>query len=257
MFNPLFDALIMLGCVFAGAMFGLWLQKVLPDHHLAPETKEVVRLATALVATISAMVLGLLVSSAKNSFDRFDDELVQNSARVVMLDRTLNEYGPQASGIRELIKTSYASSIELLFSNDAAARGDIESANAVTQEETIDASLLSLVPDDPVQQRLQERALQVNDEINMTKALIHAQREDSLPVALLVVLAGWLTLIFATFGMFAPRNAVVVGALLACSASAAGAVFLILELNSPFGGLITLSKAPMQGALSMLGEGGP
>ena len=113
--NPLVIALIMLAVVFGGALFGLWLQKVLPDQHLSTETKDVVRLATALVATISALVLGLLVSSAKGSFDRFDDELTQNAARVVMLDRTLDEYGPQTRDIRDALKTRFAKRMELLY----------------------------------------------------------------------------------------------------------------------------------------------
>ena len=252
--NPSVIALIMLVLVFGGALFGLWLQKVLPDQHLTTETKEIVRLSTALVATISALILSLLVSSAKSSFDRFDDELTQNAARVVMLDRTLDEYGPQADAIRALIKSGYARRIELLFSSDAAAKDAVDGSLAVALEENIDSRLFALTPTGPVQQGLQARAVELNGEINMTRALIHAQRQDSMPTALLIVLGGWLALIFATFGLFAPRNAVVAGALLACSMSASGAVFLILEINSPFNGLISLSSAPMQEALLSLGQ---
>ena len=252
--NPPVIALIMLAVVFGGALFGLWLQKVLPDQHLSNDSKEVVRLATALVATLSALVLGLLVSSAKSSFDRYDDELTQNAARVVMLDRTLGEYGPQADDIRALIKAGFARRIELLFSSDAGAKGAVDGSLAITLEKNIDTRLFALAPDGPIQQGLQARAVELNGEINMTRALIHAQREDSMPTALLFVLGGWLFLIFATFGLFAPRNAVVMGALLVCSVSAAGAVFLILEMNSPFTGLITLSSAPMREALLYLGH---
>jgi len=252
--NPSLIALIMLAVVFGGALFGLWLQKILPDQHLTTETKEVVRLTTALVATISALVLGLLVSSAKSSFDRFDDELTQNAARVVMLDRTLDEYGPQADAIRALIKAGFAKRIELLFSSDAGAKGAVDGSLAITLEENIDTRLLALAPEGPIQQGLQARAVELNSEINMTNALIHAQREDSLPTALLFVLGAWLSLIFTTFGLFAPRNAVVAGALLACSMSASGAVFLILEMNSPFNGFISLSSAPMHDALLYLGR---
>ncbi len=174
--NPSVIALIMLAVVFGGALFGLWLQKVLPDQHLTTETKEVVRLTTALVATISALVLSLLVSSAKSSFDRFDDELTQDAARVVMLDRTLDEYGPQADAIRVLIKSGYARRIELLFSSDAAAKDAVDGSVAVALEENIDSRLFALTPTGPVQQGLQARAVELNGEINMTRALIHAQR---------------------------------------------------------------------------------
>lgn len=252
--NPSVIALIMLAVVFGGALFGLWLQKVVPDQHLSTETKEVVRLATALVATISALVLSLLVSSASSSFGRFDDELTQNAARVVMLDRTLDEYGPQAKDIRDSLKVRFARRIELLYAADEVANGATEGWLAITQEENIDVRLLALIPDGPVQQGLQARAVELNSEINMTNALIHAQRADSMPTALVIVLGAWLALIFSTFGLFAPRNPVVIGALLVCSMSAAGAVFLILELSSPFTGLITLSSAPMHEALLYLGK---
>jgi hypothetical protein len=247
-------ALVLLAFVFGGALFGLWLQRALPDQHLSNETKDVVRLSSALIATISALVLGLLVSSAKSSFDRFDDELTQNAARVIMLDRALDEYGPQTSDIRAALKSGYARSIEQLFSADSAVRNAGDGALAVTQEETIDVKLLALTPSGPVQEGLYARAVALNYDINLTKALLHAQREDSIPSALLIVVGAWLALIFATFGLFAPRNGVVVAAFLACALSASGAVLLTLEMNSPFTGLITLSSAPMQEALRYLGN---
>ena len=252
--NPAVVALTVLVTVFGGSLFGLWLQKVLPDQHLTTETKEVVRLATALVATISALVLSLLVSSASSSFGRFDDELSQNAARVVMLDQTLDEYGPQANDIRVSLKSRFASRIEMLYATPLMTTNRMDGRLAITQEENIDTRLLALIPEGPVQQGLQTRAVELNSEINMTNALIHVQRTDSMPTALLVVLGAWLTLIFTTFGLFAPRNAVVTGALLVCSMSAAGAVFIILEMNSPFTGLITVSSAPMREALLYLGQ---
>lgn len=129
------------------------------------------------------------MSSAKGSFDRFDNELTQNAANIVMLDRTLLEYGPETDG-----------------------------------------------------------------DINSTRALIHAQRYDSIPTSLLLVLCAWLSLIFLTFGLFAPRNAVVVGMLLMCSVAASATVFLILEMHLPFDRVITLSSAPMRDALQYLGR---
>jgi hypothetical protein len=242
----------MLVSVFGGALFGLWLQRRLPDQHLTTETKEVVRLAFALVATISALVLSLLVSSASSSFGRFDDELTQNAARIVMLDRTLAEYGPRTNDIRDSLRARFARRIELLYATQEFTKNTVDAWEAITQEQKIDTRLLGLASEGPVQQGLQARAVELNSEINMTNALIHAQREDAIPMALLIVLGTWLTLIFAAFALFAPGNPVVIGALLVCSMSASGAVFLILELNSPFTGLITVSSAPMHEALLYL-----
>ena len=252
--SPTVVALIILVIVFGGAMVGLWLQQVLPDQHLSADTKDVVRLATALVATISALVLSLLVSSANSSFARFDDELTQNAARVIMLDRTLDEYGPSTRAIRDSLKARFERRMELVYATEAEQAETTDRFGAVTQEENIDSRLFALEPQGLAQQGLHARALELNNEINTTSALIHVQREDSLPWPLLIVLGTWLTLIFSTFGLFAPRNPVVTGALLVCSMSAAGAVFLILELNSPFTGLIRVSIAPMREALLLLGR---
>ncbi|MEZ5571077.1 MAG: hypothetical protein R3E64_03550 [Halioglobus sp.] len=248
--SSLVIALIMWSAVFGGALFGLWLQKVLPEHHLSPETKDVVRLATALIATISALVLSLLVSSAKGSFDRFNNELIQNAAKVVMLDRTLDEYGTQTNDIRTALKAEYAWRIEHLFSAKDKTVNPLE----ISREESIDSLIFSLAPVGLVQEGLKARAVGLNSDLNTTRALVHAQRYDSIPTNLLFVLGSWLSLIFATFGLFAPRNAVVVGALLMCSVSVSGAVFLILEMNAPFRGLITISNAPMYDALHLLGQ---
>lgn len=252
--NPSVIASILLACVFGGALLGIWLQRVLPEHHLSAETKEVVTLATALIATVTAMVLGLLVSSAQTTFDRYDDELTQDAARIVMLDRALDEYGPETREIRAMIQSGYARRIDLLFSRDAAASEAVDGRFALFDEEDIDGRLLALTPGNDVQRALQSRAVELNAEIDTNRVLIHAQREDSIPAALLLVLGAWLTIIFTTFGLFAPPNAVAVGALLACALSASGAVLLIMEMNSPFTGLINLSSAPMRDALQYLGQ---
>ncbi len=252
MTNPATIAVTILLFVFGGALLGLWVQRMLPDHHLDGETKEVVRLATALIATISALVLSLLVASASNSFSRYDDELTQNAARVVMLDRTLQEYGPETNNIRAALKNRFEKRVELLHASLEIEGATVEGRRSIGQEENLDAELLALVPSGPVQQGLQARAVAINGDINMMYTLIHLQREDSMPAVLVIMLGAWSTLIFATFGLFAPRNPVTTGALLACAMSVAGAVFLILEMNSPFTGIIKLSSAPLEEALHSL-----
>lgn len=252
--TPPILALIVLVCVFGSAAFGLWLRNVLPEQHLTTETKEIVRLSTGLIATIAALVLSLLVSAAKGSFDRFSDELTENAARVLLLDRALAEYGPETGEVRALIKAAYARRIDLLFSGNAARENKVDGPHLTLRDESIDTRLLALVPASPVQQGLQSRAVDLNSQIDMTRALMHVQREETIPFALLVVLVTWLSVIFAAFGLFAPRNGLVLSALFVCSLSAAGAVLLILEMNSPFTGIMNISSAPMRETLSHLGE---
>jgi hypothetical protein len=104
--------LITAGCTFGGALIGVWLQKRLPRHHLDNDSQEVVKLGAGIIGTITALVLGLLVSSAKGTFDTINDGIKQTSAKLILLDRILAQYGPNAQGIRDQMKRSLIASLE-------------------------------------------------------------------------------------------------------------------------------------------------
>ena len=252
--SPLGIALIVFACVFAAAMLGLFIGGVLPEHHLSQDSKDVVKLGTALIATIAALVLSLLISSAKSSFDRFNDELVQTAAKAVLLDRVLADYGPETREIRDLMKRSYTTAVELIFSDDRSQQAKLSTPEAVSRMEAIQVKLRGLSPQNDAQRGLQSRALDIAGEMSSTRWLLLVQKEESIPTPLLVVLVVWLAIIFAAFGLFAPRNATVIAALFLCALSASGAVLLILEMNSPLTGLMRISSAPMRDALAHLGQ---
>ena len=245
---------IAFACVFGGAMLGMFLGNALPDHHLGQDTKDVVKLATALIATMSALVLSLLISSAKGSFDRMDAELVENAARAVSLDRDLADYGPETKEIRDLLKRSYAARIELLFPSDKSRPEKEDTPEAVVRTESLRAKLWELSPQNDAQRELRSQAAQIAGEMSSTRWLLLLQKDESIPMTLLAVLVSWLAIIFTTFGLFAPRNATVVAALFVCALSVSGAILLILEMNGPFSGLMKISSAPMRDALANLGR---
>lgn len=247
-------AAIVFTCVFGAAMTGLFVGNALPPHHLSQDSKDVVKLGTALIATMAALVLSLLISSSKSYFDRMNEELVQNAARVVFLDRTLADYGPETKEARHQVKSAYAARIALLFPG-----GRFEVATADTPEEVVSTESLSsrlwaLSPTTEAQRGLQARALEIAAEMTSTRWLLLMQEEETVPMPILIVLTVWLVVIFGTFGLFAPRNATVVAALFVCAASVAGAVLLILEMHSPFRGLMKLASGPMYTALANLGR---
>jgi hypothetical protein len=252
--SPLGIAAIVFACVFGAAMLGLFIGGVLPEHHLSQDSKDVVKLGTALIATIAALVLSLLISSAKSSFDRFNDELVQTAAKAVLLDRVLADYGPETREIRDLMKRSYTTAVELIFSDDRSQQAKLSTPEAVSRMEAIQVKLRGLSPQNDAQRGLQSRALDIAGEMSSTRWLLLVQKEESIPTPLLVVLVVWLAIIFAAFGLFAPRNATVIAALFLCALSASGAVLLILEMNSPLTGLMRISSAPMRDALAHLGQ---
>jgi len=235
-------------------MLGLSLGKVLPDRHLDNEAKDIVKLTTGLIATLSALVLGLLVSSAKGTFDQVSSLLTQNAVKIVVLDRVLAQYGPETSELRAQLKKSYTESTGELTSDDRVQLKKWDSVLGVKRLESAQSALRALAPKNEAQQELRTRAIQLSDEIASSRWFLIIQREGTISLPLLVIMVFWLCVIFAAWGVFSPRNLVVVVALLAASLSVSGATFLILEMDTPLSGWIRVSTIPIQKAIEHLDE---
>jgi hypothetical protein len=247
-------SLIVLACVFGGSLLGLYLRTVLPEHHLSEGSMGVVKLATGLIATLSALVLGLLISSAKGSFDKVNDEVVQDSAKVIQLDRVLANYGPETRELRDLIKRHYTNTAEALMSGDSLGLAKLDTPEMAGRVEKLQAGVGELSPRSDAQRQLKARALQIFGELSSSRWVVLLQREGSISMPLLVALVSWLVIIFTAFGLLAPRNTTVVVSLFICSLAAAGAIFLILEMDRPLDGMIRISGAPLRAALAHLGQ---
>jgi len=246
-------SLIILACVFSSALLGMYLRAVLPEHHVTEASLGVVKLATGLIATLSALVLGLLISSAKGSFDRINSELVDNAAKVVTIDRALADYGPETRLLREKMKHDYTVLVGLLTSGDPAQLAELSKPESMKVMEDLHAEFWRLEPRNDAQRGLRQRALQLSGELASMRSLVLLQKDGSVPMPLLTVLVAWLVIIFASFGLCAPRNQTTVAALLVSSICASAAIFLILEMDRPLEGYIRISAAPLQAALTHLG----
>ncbi|GLQ45176.1 hypothetical protein GCM10007862_02270 [Dyella lipolytica] len=238
--------------VFAMALLGLELHKRLPKHHFSDESTSSIKLATGLIATIAALVLGLLISSAKNSFDTVNADLVRNAVNIIRLDRTLEQYGPETQGLREQLKQSYATWVDMLGSGDPKKLAQLENPELVGKIESFQRELAQLTPKTAMQQQLQARCISLADDVFTARWLALLQRRGSIPVPLLFVLVAWLSIIFGAFGLFAPHNGTVIFFFLMCAFSAAGAIFVILEMDTPLNGFINISVAPLREALAHL-----
>ncbi len=246
--------LITAGCTFGGALSGIWLQNRLPRHHLNKDSLETVKLCTGMIATIAALVLGLLVSSAKGTSDTINNGIKQTSAKIILLDRILAQYGPEAQPIREAIKRSVFASLEagkLRKPSAAAGQTPTLSTNRV---EAIQGLMRTLTPQTEGQRQLLAQAQQVAGEMSQTRWLLMEEAQNELPVPLLVVLIGWLTVLFICFGLFAPRHATMICVLFVCACSVSAAIFLILEMNRPLDGFLKVSSAPLSNIVEYLGR---
>jgi len=245
-------SLIVLACVFGGALVGILLRATLPQHHLSAESKDIVKLGMGLVGTMAALVLGLLVASAKGSYDAQSAELTQLSANIALLDRVLANYGPETKEIRDLVRGAVVRILDQMWSKDATRASP--SAPTSSGGEILYDKIQKLSPKNDAQRALQSQALNIAMDAGKTRWLMYAQEATSVSMPLLVVLVLWLTVIFISFGLFAPFNATVVASLFISALSVSGAIFLILEMYEPYAGLVEISSAPLRAALAHLGQ---
>lgn len=252
--SSLVIALLSFVVIFGSALFGMFVRHFLPEHHLRDDTRDTVKLGAGLIATLAALVLGLLVGSAKSSFDSVNAGITQAAVRVILMDRTLARYGPEAHDAREQLRRGFAASIEAAWPDQKTGVSGltaIERSNAI---ETLQETIEKLRPASELQRSLHARLRELADDMAHARWLVVEQQRIGLPTILLVVLVLWLAILYGTFGLFAPRNATVIVVLLVCALSAAASLFLILELNRPLEGMIKASRAPMVNALEQLGR---
>jgi hypothetical protein len=226
----------------------------LPEHHLDPESRDVVKLVMGLIATIAALVLSLLIASANTSYDRQNSELKALSANIVLLDRTLEFYGPGAKVARDGLRDVVRHTHDRIWSPEGARPEDLNSTETRSSVRANVEQLLNLSPESDVERMLQSRAMQQSENISQSRLLMFEQLGGSISWPFLTVLVFWISVLFLGFGLFARFHATVTLALLVGALSVAGAIFLILELNDPYRGLMRLSDEPLRKAIAQIDQ---
>jgi Protein of unknown function (DUF4239) len=235
--------LLTLGGIFLGAL----LRRILPKHHLSEDTQNVVRLGVGLIATIAALLLGLLIAAAKGSFDTQNTQI---TADLILLDNILAQYGPEARPIREQMRSTIGPIADQLWREKQARVAAPLETNA--EAERIYLEIQGLSPQNDLQRSLQSRAAQLSNDATQARLLLFVESDSLIPTPFLAILASWLVIIFASFSLFSPLNGTVFTCLSLFALSAACAIFLILELSRPFTGLLSISSAPLRNALGPL-----
>ena len=246
--SPIQFAAVAFVCILASAIGGALLRARLPEHHVSGDSKDVIKLSIALVATMSALVLALLFASTRTSFERTSGLVSRLTADITELDRVLKHYGPEAEPVRAALRAEIQPMIDSIWRDEAIARGvNLDQSN--TPDEEVLFMLQDLQPTNSRQRALQARALQVGADLAQTQLALFAQPTDSISNTFLVVLIIWLMFIFSIFSMTAPPNPTLFTVIVICILSASAAFYLILELGLPFGGLMQLSNEPLRNAL--------
>jgi hypothetical protein len=245
-------AALVFGCTFLGALAGLRLHTRLPDSHLDANSKDVIKLVMGLIATMAALVLGLLISSAHRSYDAQEAEVQQLGVHLFQLDRTLEQFGQDARDARSLLRQIVVAEVEYASTSDGAGVATDKPMKAQKEAAELFDKIASLSPKTDAQRFVQGQALRLLAGLGDTRLLLNEQARGSISWPFLVVLVFWLTVLFVGFGLFARRNPTVIAALFLGAISVAGAIFLILELNRPHGGVMQISIAPIRNALTQM-----
>jgi Protein of unknown function (DUF4239) len=245
-------SLISFGCILGGSLAGMLLRSVLPERYFTDEEKDVLRLGLGLITTLSALVLGLLISTAKSSYDAKRSQVTQLATNVILVDRSLELYGSETKSVRHALRDQTAALITQIDSLTP----DTPKLRLLSEADLRDfyQMIRRLSPRDDSQRSLKAEALRISLEVGKIRASALARESSSIPIPLLVVLVFWLTALFAGFGLFASRNPVVVAALCICALTVSTAIFLLLDMDQPLTGLMKVSIEPLRNAMAVIGD---
>jgi hypothetical protein len=249
--SPAVLSCLIFALTLGGIALGALLRTTLPQHHLSKESQDVVRLGAGLVATIAALVLGLLIAAAKGSFDTQSGQIRQITADVILLDALLEQYGPETQPIRVAMRSAIGPLADRIWHEKATDAARPFATD--TEAESVYIAIQALSPKNDLQRSLQGRAAQISTDLAQTRLLLFAESDGAIPAPFIAILAFWLVIIFASFSLFAALNVTVFSFLALFALSASCAIFLILELSQPFTGLLMIPSGPLRNVLGPLG----
>src|SRR4029453_19156306 len=211
--NSTITGALVFACLFGAGLLGVRVRAALPEDHLSSETKDAVKVEMGLVATMAALVLGLLVASTKGSYDTQKSEVTQMAAKIVFIDRVLENYGSETAETRELLRRSVGSAINRMWPDRKLSQTAQLDPSAISGEGFFN-SIQQLSPQNEAQRSLKSQAVQVTTDLGQMRWLLFEQTESSISLPMLIVLIVWLAIIFMSAGLFAPPNATAIVALM-------------------------------------------
>lgn len=254
-------AILLCLLLLGSSAVGLLLQGRLAERHRGRDTVEAVRLVISILVTFTALVLGLLTSSAKTAFDEFGNRMLGYSIDMIELDQRLREYGDATIPQRALLRAYVAAAIADTWRDEpppsgsyptkikAAVAGSLEGEETGALMARLDASIRTLEPTDEAHRKLADLlAARIAHALELRWRLIETAN-PTISWPLVSLMTSWLVMIFAVFGLSSPRNAVVCATMLLCALSISSAVYMILELDGPLSGWIVVSSQPLRDAL--------
>ena len=243
--------------VFAGGAVGLVLERLLPDHFTTGGPRDMIGAVVGLLTLLSALVLGLLIWTAFGVYSAQNLAIQTLAVKVLQLDLALADYGPEASGGRALLRQELAKTIDAVWnanlSDSQFAADNLAGAIGILRRQ--DGLLKSLDPSNDRQTQALAAARQTIDSIGQSRLQMSFALSGAVSYPLVYVVVGWGVALFCGFGLMSKGNAMSVVALVFGALAVASAMYLILDLSSPYSGLFRASPAPLQQVLAQMGQG--
>jgi Protein of unknown function (DUF4239) len=245
-------SLLVFACSFGASLLAIVGRRYVPAHHMEGDSKDVIKLALGLISTLTALVLGLLISSTYSAFQMQQTEVQQLGVHLFEVDRALAQFGPETHDQRDQLRQMITGIVLRVWP----AEGVPTRAPGSLQEEgeNLFAGIVALTPKTELQRLAQNHVLQLLESISETRHLLIQQSQGELSRPILFGLLFWVTALFVGFGLLARFNATVITSLFVGSVSVAGAVFLIVEMSRPYGGWVQISSAPLRAVLAQMGQ---
>lgn len=244
-------ALIAFACMFGGVQLGNLLRKSSPEHHRNGDSRDAIRSGAAVIGTLAALVLGLMISSASKNYDTLNGGLTENAASYIDLDRILAQYGAEAKSPRDLLRRGVETEMARIWPAEGT---EVPAISYSSELELVASAIRELKPKNDSQQILKPRALQVLGDALKQRWEVVSHSRNHVPTAFIVVVVFWFTVLFAVFALLSPSNATANTFLIFCTVAVAGGIFLVLDMSLPFEGFIRINRSPMDTALSLLGK---
>ena len=242
--SPIVIGTLVFVCTLGGALAGMWLRRVLPEPHLSEGSVNTVKVCVGLIATMTALVLGLVTAAAKTSFESVDTTVRNSAANVMTLDRTLARYGSESEPAREALFDAVSVRLSMIWQEESPPPDSQDALDALRGGEAVVSLISGLSPHTDEQRWLKSRALTLGEALLAERWALSGAVGSAVLVPFLIAVVLWLAITFTSFGLFAPPNTTVITTLSLCALCVAGAVFLVLELDGPFDGLVTVSPEP-------------
>lgn len=244
--------LISFAAMSAGIAFGRLLRAFIPNGKLDADSKEVIKLGTGLVGTLAALVLGLMTASAKSSYDTQSTNIRTLAAQLILVDQLMVQYGPEADDLRRFTREAVNTMIDRIWREGARSSSQVAAFTSSQVGGKFYSAIDALSPKNDEQRALKSRIVDTSFEIARVRLAIFTRLDSSIPTPFLIVLMIWVTVIFASFGLFAEQSTLVFAALLVFALSVSSSLFLILELTHPFTGLMQIPSGYLKDVLPAL-----